>query len=233
MAGDAVFFAAVHSGFSDGIVIQHIVPEILKDGSCFRVFDAALHAVDYLRVVAIGPLVGAAGEAPFLAAALAVEDEFNTLTGAVRFVFRNGEHDVHFQAAIGGGGIVVLHGGLPCDMVGFQDFLDFVVLPDIAEPTVQLDKEDAVNFPGLDIGQKLLHDGPLHGGLPGTVALIPVDSHDLEAVFRGVLDQNLLLGLQTVAPQELFLCGHPGIEGYTDNVCIGLFHFFLAFPGQI
>ena len=195
VAGDAIFLAAIHSRFSNGIIIPHIVPEILNDWGCLGIFDAALHAIDHLRTVAIGPLILAAGEAPFLAAAFAVEDKLNALTGAVRFIFRDGEHDIHFQTPVGGGGVVVLHGSLPGDVIGFQNFLDFVVLPDIAEPAVQLDKENAVNFPGLDIGQQLLHDGPLHSWLPGTVAFVPVDPHDLEAVICGVLNQNLLLGL--------------------------------------
>lgn len=115
-----------------------------------------------------------------------------------------------------------------------QNLLDLVILPDVAEPTIQLDKENAVNFSGLYILQKLLHDLALHGWLAGTVALVPVDPDDLVAVGVCVVGQDFLLGLEAVALHELFLGGDPGVQGYADNdLLICFLHFLLAFPGQV
>lgn len=233
VACDAVFFITVYSGFANGVVIQDIVPEVLKNRGRLRVLDAALDTIDHLGFIAIWPFVRTTCKAPLLTPTFAVKDELDALTGAIRFILGHAEHDVDLQAAVSGGGVVILHSSLPGDMVGLQDLLNLVVLPDVAEPPVQLDKKNSIQLPRLHVSQELLHDGPLHGRFPGAVAFIPVNSDDLIAVILSILGKDFLLSLQAVALQKLLFSGNSWVDADPENICIRLFHFCLAFPGQI
>ena len=98
ISGDAVFLAAVHTGLADAVVLQDVVPEVLNDGFQLRILHASFDAVDDLGLVSIGP--DGAGEAPFTALPLTLEDELDALTGPVGFAFVDGKHDIDFEAAI-------------------------------------------------------------------------------------------------------------------------------------
>ena len=83
--------------------------------------------------------------------------------------------------------------------MSFQNLLDLMILPHVAEPAIQLNKQDAVNLPCLHVGQKLLYNRTLQSRLAGAMTFVTVNIHDFIAVIIGVLREDLLLRLQAVA----------------------------------
>ena len=171
----------------------------MHDHFGFWILYAAFCTVYNLGHISIWPLIRPSGEAPFFSAALPIEYEFNALAGSVRLIFRDGKHNVNLQAAVRRSGIVVLHGGLPGNIVCFQNLLDFVILPDVAKPPIQLNEQYPVDFPCLDVCEKLLHDLPLQSRLSSAVAFIPINADYFVSVIMSVLREHFLLRLQAVA----------------------------------
>ncbi len=81
------------------------------------------------------------------------------------------------QTPVGRSGIVIFLCSDPTDIMSIQNFLHLIIVGNIAKPTVQLDKQDQINFILLHILQHPHKLYPVAVLFPGGNALIGVDVH--------------------------------------------------------
>ena len=97
-------------------------------------------------------------------------------------------------------------------MMLLQDLLDLVVLRDIAEPSVQLGKDDKVPLPGGGVRKEPLKLRPFGRGLSRGDTSVYIDADNLVPVGAGPLLQRGRLGLNGQAVDRLLLCADAHIQ---------------------